>query len=66
MELPFDITYRGFTFRIMQSERHDNTIEVALLSKPYGFKEEINDDLIYKLFYYIQEEGFVDDETELD
>ena len=66
MELPFDITYRGFTFRIMQSERHDNTIEVALLSKPYGFKGEINDDLIYKLFYYIQEEGFVDDETELD
>jgi hypothetical protein len=66
MELPFTITFRNYTFKIMNSSKYENTIEVALMSKPYEHKGEITDRLIYSLFYYLQQEGFIDDTTELD
>jgi hypothetical protein len=66
VELPFNITYRGFTFKIANSKKYENTIEVILMEKPYGYKGDVTDKLIYSLFYYLQQEGFIDNTTELD
>jgi hypothetical protein len=65
MDLPFDIVFQGFLFKIMESKK-ENAIEIALISKPYGFKGTIKDGLIYKLFYYLISEGFIEEEVELD
>ena len=65
MQLPFDITFQGFLFRITESKKV-NAIEIILISKPYGFKGPIKDGLIYKLYYYLIVEGFIESEIELD
>jgi hypothetical protein len=65
MDLPFDIVFQGFLFKVMESKK-ENTIEIALISKPYGFKGAVKDGLIYKLFYYLIAEGFIEEEIELD
>jgi hypothetical protein len=65
VEFPFDITFQGFTFKILE-DNDDNTLEVALMSKPYGFKGEVSDGLIYKLYYYLRAEGFIDSDAEID
>jgi hypothetical protein len=66
MDLPFDIVFQGFLFKISESKKHNNTIDVTLISKPYGYKGNVSDKLIYKLYYYLLLEGFVDSEVELD
>jgi hypothetical protein len=65
VDLPFDIVYQGFLFKIMESKK-ENAIEIALISKPYGSKGNIKKTLIFKLFYYLIAEGFIDEEIELD
>ena len=65
MELPFNIVFQGFLFKIIES-KNENAIEVILMTKPYGFKGDVKKGLIYKLFYYLIAEGFIENETELD
>lgn len=65
MQPPFDITWRGFTFKILKS-RKKNTLEIALMSKPKKYRGELTDEHIECLYYYLQEEGFIGRSIQLD
>jgi len=59
---PFRVTYFGYTCRVTLI--NENMISIAVLELPYNVTQVPNN-LKNKVYYYLQFEGFIEDNIEL-